>query len=181
MCLISEIKLRRLVEESPLDDTVDDRFTALFQQYKNQAYEFAVAMLGDRDESGDIVQEVFVRLYTQLKAGTVIAKPRSWLLTSLRNLCLNRLRDSRKYVAIENLSLPSNPAGAPHTALESALHSLDPASREAIILREYQGLSYAEIAEMTDSTVPAVRSLLYRARNALRDTYFKLIAARKER
>jgi RNA polymerase sigma-70 factor (ECF subfamily) len=181
MCLISEVKLRKLVEGSLVDDTVDDRFTALFKQHKNQAYEFAVAMLGDRDAAGDIVQEIFVKMYTQLRAGAIIDKPKSWLLTSLRNLCLNRLRDSRKYVAIENLSLPSNPAGLPHTALESALQSLDPGSREAIILREYQRLSYAEIAEMTDSTVPAVRSLLYRARIALRDTYFKIIAARKER
>jgi RNA polymerase sigma-70 factor, ECF subfamily len=169
------------VEEFPLDDTVDDRFTALFQLYKNQAYQFAVAMLGDRDASGDIVQEVFVRLYTQLREGTAIVKPKSWLLTSMRNLCLNRLRDSRKYVALDNLSLPSNPVVASHAALESALQSLDPASREAIILREYQGLSYAEIAEVTGLTVPAVRSLLYRARNGLREAYFKLIAVRKER
>jgi RNA polymerase sigma-70 factor (ECF subfamily) len=163
-----------------LGDTVDDKFTALFRQYKNQGYEFAVAMLGDRDAAGDVVQEIFVRMYAQLKAGTVIVKPKNWLLTSLRNLCLNRLRDSRKYVAIDNLSLPSNPVSIPHTALESALQSLDPGSRETIILREYQGFSYAEIAELTDSTVPAVRSLLYRARIALRDAYFKIIAARKE-
>ena len=166
-----------------MSDTVDDRFTALFRRYKNQVYDFAAGMLGDRDAAGDVVQEVFVRMYTQMRDGDDIAKPKNWLFTSIRNRCLNRIRDSRKYVRTEDLpqsSTTPNPGDGSRIILESALKSLDPGLKAALLLREYQELSYAEMAEVLGITVPAVRSLLYRARNGLREAYFKLTAARRK-
>jgi RNA polymerase sigma-70 factor (ECF subfamily) len=155
----------------------------MFHRHKNRVYDFAVAMLGDRDVAGDVVQDVFIGLYTQMNNGTKILTPKSWLLAATRNLCLNRIRDSRKQTALEDsthVAIDDASDEAIHDVLEAALQSLDGNLREVLILREYQNLSYAEMAEILGTTVPAVRSNLYRARIDLREAYRKLTAMRKE-
>ncbi|MBN2225991.1 MAG: RNA polymerase sigma factor [candidate division Zixibacteria bacterium] len=150
-------------------------FTDVFNEYKDRTFDFAVKMLGDRDAAGDIAQEVFVRLYTKMTDHYRITDIKSWLFILTRNLCLNKIRDRCHEVPLSAVS--DNPGDHSdrdrHRQIElrRALLALEPEYREALILREYQGFSYTEIAEILGTTVPAIRALLYRARCRLRETY----------
>jgi RNA polymerase sigma-70 factor (ECF subfamily) len=72
-----------------------ERFTELFQTNKNTVYDYALKMLGKRDCAEDISQGAFIRLYNNLKRKTQI---NSWLFIITRNLCLNKLRNTKRSV-----------------------------------------------------------------------------------
>lgn len=140
-------------------------------------YDFALKMVGDADTAGDITQEVFIRLYKSNSNHTAISNVKNWLFILTRNLCLNRIRDSRRQVSLD--AVPETEiqvdcsADSRHIILQKAMYALAPDLREALILKEYQGFSYIEIGGILGITVPAVRSLLYRARVALKEIYEK--------
>ena len=151
------------------------KFTDVFNEYKNRTFDFAVKMLGDRDAAGDIAQEVFIRLYTKVTDHYRIADVKSWLFILTRNLCLNKIRDSRHEVPLDAVSDTQEDYSdgdlQRQIELHRALQALEPEYREALILREYQGFTYKEISEILGTTVPAIRALIYRARCRLRETY----------
>ncbi len=155
---------------------INEIFEKWFLMYKNHIYDYAFKMLGEKDGAGDIAQETFIRLYDQLKGEVAIENPKSWLFIISRNLCLNKIR-SRKRANLETIdesmiTYSDNPTM--NINLNKALLSLDSDYREVIILKAYHGFSYSEISNMTGQTIPAVRSLLYKARNILREQYNRL-------
>lgn len=156
----------------------NSNFSGIFQQYKNSVYLYALKMLGNKDLAGDVAQDVFMKLLHKQNQNEEIRDVGSWLIVVTRNLCLNTIRDNKKLHSlgaanpVENNS--AGPSNEKMACLRRALLVLEPHHREAIILKEYQGYSYAEIAEITGSTVPAVRSILYRARMELREAYQKV-------
>jgi RNA polymerase sigma factor (sigma-70 family) len=132
-------------------------------------------MIGDKDNAADIAQDVFIGYYRCLTRGETISSPLNWLLVSARNRCLNAIRDKRKTVPIETAN-PLSGGLSPDYRMKSdylnrAILQLDPLQREALILKEYEGLSYKGIATIMSITIPAVRSLLYKGRNSLREIY----------
>ena len=135
-------------------------------------------MLGNKDSAGDVAQDVFMKLYRKQMQNDEIRDTESWLFVVARNLCLNTIRDSKKFDRLDEVDNiqdnSTNPANEKLIQLRRALLSLNPQYREAIILKEYHGFSYGEIAEIIDSTIPAVRSILYRARVELREAYNKV-------
>lgn len=148
-------------------------FTELFEQYKGRTYDFALRMLGDPQAASDVAQDAFLRLFEHQQNHHRIGDVKSWLFIVARNLCLNRIRNRSKYVSLDGLE--DRPTRA-HTAadprqraLRRALLSLDSPYRETIVLKAYQGFTYQEMAEILGKTVPAIRSLLYKARSMLRD------------
>ena len=149
------------------------QFTELFHLYKDRTYDFALRMLGDANAAADVAQEVFLKLYLSQCNHDRIADVKSWLFIVARNLCLNQIRNRRKQVPLEGIEdqlVASNPTVDPkQQALRLALASLESPYREALILKVYQGFSYQEIAEILGKTVPAIRSLLFKARTMLRD------------
>lgn len=148
-------------------------FTAAFEAHKNHIYDFALRMLGDADSAGDITQEAFIRLYRSLTDHTAIVDIKSWLFVCTRNLCLNYRRDRGREVSLDDAPASAEPTTAePDSRIQAvriALAALDSGYREALILKEMQGFSYQEIGRILQITVPAVRSLLYKARLALRE------------
>ena len=155
-----------------------DTFLRLLNLHKDTLYDLAIKMLGDSETAADVVQDVFLRFYGLLTNHTAIADPRSWLFISIRNACLNRIRDDRRQVRLDpdrpDVPCEKDTVDPRLRTLRKALFSLDAAMREIVILREYQELSYKEIADVLDITVPAVRSLLYKARRQLREQYEKM-------
>lgn len=148
-------------------------FAAAFKAHKNHIYDYALRMVGDADSAGDITQEAFIRLYRSLTDHTAILDIRGWLYVCTRNLCLNYRRRRGREIPLADLPIhsePMTPGRNPRTdAVRKALAALDKKYREALILKVMQGFSYREIAHILQITVPAVRSLLYKARLALRD------------
>ena len=153
-------------------------FAALYNRYKGPVYAFCAKMLLDRAVAQDVMQETFVRVYEHrqrlLKAGSF----KSWLFTIARNQCLNTLRRSNRHTAFDETA--SNMVAAdnetPFGRLMKAeqvelvnrfLNELSPEYREVLVLREYQNLSYDEIAAVTRNTVSSVKSRLFKARRKL--------------
>ena len=156
----------------------NERFSEIFNRQKDQVYNFAVRMLGDRDAAGDITQEVFLRLYKSMNTNFAITNLQNWLFILTRNLCLNRIRDSKKEISLETAGVESIPGvddeNSNMPVLRRAIMCLETKYREVIILKEYQGFSYSEMGDILGLTVPAVRSLLYKARIMLKEQFERL-------
>jgi len=158
-----------------------EAFGFLVKKYKKRAYFTALALVGSHDDALDLSQEAFVRAYRSI--GTFDTRHRffTWLYRILRNLCLNHLRNNRRRAEIlqeaGNSVIgkdPENPSlllekDEVKEAVWSAVSVLEPHEREIIILRDFQELSYKEIADALDCPVGTVMSRLFHARKALKD------------
>jgi len=152
-------------------------FVGIYNRYKGPVYSFCYKMLLDSDSAKDVMQETFLRVYENRDRLLKTSSFKSWLFTIARNQCLNSLRRSGRHVGLQ----PDNSemivtSETPFTKMEKQeqvkfvtqfLESLNPDYREVIILREYQNLSYEEIAAVTRSTISAVKSRLFKARRKL--------------
>ncbi|GIV62313.1 MAG: RNA polymerase sigma24 factor [Rhodothermaceae bacterium] len=154
-------------------------FVSLYNRYKGPVYAFCVKMLLDRTLAQDVMQETFLRVYENrdrlMKSGSF----KAWLFTIARNQCLNQLRRKHRQVPLEPDAVPLlRSPDVPAAHMEKSeqvelvnrfLERLKPDYREVLILREYQNLSYEEIAAVTRSTLSAVKSRLFKARRKLAD------------
>jgi len=152
------------------------------------AFRFAYRMLGHRQEAEDAVQEGFLRLAQQETSHWSAADIRRWVFVVTRNFCVSRLRQRSRHpeTPLDDAVLPSSP-GTPATAgiadeesawIRQAILSLPVDMREAIVLREYEQLSYEEIAQLQGCALGTVRSRIARAREALRDRLRPLMEAK---
>jgi len=155
-------------------------FEPLVRAYEARAFALAEAILGDRDEAADAVQDAFVRAYRSLgrvREGRAFGP---WFRAILRNLCLDRLRSPRRRRRrwtereVDRWAW-AEPQGAERlvreeraAAVRAALATLSADHREVLVLKELEGLSYAEISELTGVPAGTVASRLYHARSALR-------------
>jgi RNA polymerase sigma-70 factor (ECF subfamily) len=154
-------------------------FVSLYNRYKAPVYGFCVKMLGDKTLAQDVLQETFLRVYENRERLIKTSSFKSWVFTIARNQCLNQLRRSKRQVSLEDDTHRQAAPPVPHgqvAHLEKSeqvqlvnyfLDQLKDDYREVIILREYQNLSYAEIAAVTRSTLSAVKSRLFKARRKL--------------
>jgi RNA polymerase sigma-70 factor (ECF subfamily) len=143
-------------------------------------------MLGSNSEVEDIAQQVFIRVWKSAARYEPRAKFTTWLLKITRNLVFNELRRSKRHAHVpmqpepnaEEIPLKDETAAAPDAslletelqqAIEQAIAGLPESQRMAVVLRRYHDLSYEQIAEVLDLSVPAVKSLLFRARTELRE------------
>ncbi len=148
-------------------------FVTLYNRHKGAVYAFAAKMLVDRAAAEDVLQETFVRVYENRERLDRPGSFKAWLFTIARNQCLNHLRKHRREVAFEVEPVAaetplSRLAKSEQVALvNGVLEGLKPEYREVLVLREYQGLSYDEIAAVTRNTVSSVKSRLFKARRKL--------------
>ena len=154
-------------------------FVSLYNRYKGAVYAFCVKMLLDRAQAEDVLQETFLRVFENRDRLSNTASFKSWLFTIARNQCLNQLRRSNRQTPLdEGKEVRHRMTDTPVSRLEKSerielvnryLAKLKPDYREVIVLREYQNLSYEEIAAVTRSTMSAVKSRLFKARRKLAD------------
>ena len=153
----------------------------LYERYKGPLYAFCLQMLRNGAKAEDAVHDTFVKVARQAHTLTHAAAFRSWLFRIARNETLMILRKSEP-VPIDDDDVWEDQT--PLTLLErderteivrSALQSLKIQYREVLLLREFQELSYTDIAAITGSTESAVKSRLFHARRALADRLAPLI------
>lgn len=153
-------------------------FNEIVARWEGKLYNFVYRYLGDAEEAKDVCQEAFVRAYTHLDGFRGQAKFSSWLYQIALNLCRSKKRKERAHPTVsiddreeENplFALPderSTPAeqtleGERALAVREALAQLPEAQRTVIILKEYHGLKFREIAEILDTPESTVKSRLY--------------------
>jgi RNA polymerase sigma-70 factor (ECF subfamily) len=135
------------------------------------AYNFARWLTGNDHDAEDIVQESFLRAFAAADAFRG-RDPRPWLLAIVRNTSMNFLRKRRTERAVEwrdGLPEPVDGGPSPERRLQirKAIASLPEDYRETLVLREFEGFSYKEIAEATNAPIGTVMSRLSRARALL--------------
>jgi len=158
----------------------DEAFTQLVEAYQGPVYNLAYRMLGTATEAEDAAQETFLRVYTRLDSYDPQRKLSSWILSIASHHCVDRLRRRRgNTLSMEEImSWRWVPDDKPkpeertltresNTAIHRLLQQLPEQYRLAIVLRYWHDLSYEEMAEVTDSTVSAVKSRLHRARQMM--------------
>ncbi len=159
-----------------------DAYRYLVDRYQAEAMGHALAILGQRQDAEDAVQTAFVKAWQALGRFQANRRFYPWLYTILRNCCF-RLAARRPYPAegceaqLGLLASPDADNGlAEQTqALEKALWSLRAEERELIVLKHFDGLSYAELAERLDIPIGTVMSRLYHARLELRVATARLL------
>src|SRR5438105_2687448 len=151
-------------------------FEALVQRYESRLLAFCRHMLGSREDGEDVLQEVFTAAYNAMLADERAINVRPWLYRIARNRCLNHLR---RPVAVGQDSMDiferdggTTTSDTVHTREEfrqvvADVQELPETQRTALLLREIDALSYEQIAEAMETTVPSVKSLLVRARVSL--------------
>ena len=149
----------------------------LYERYSGQIYGFCVNKLGSRDEAEDALQSTFLNAHRALQRGVVPEAELAWLYTIAHNVCLTRRRSTRRRGRVESPSdlaavqdvMPAPPRETSEDLmrLTEALEHMPDSQRRAILLREWQGLSYHEIAGELELTQSAVETLLFRARRTL--------------
>lgn len=168
---------------SPNHGHPHDRFD--FGEYLDGLYGYAMVLSRNTAEAEDLVQETCLRALRGMDGLRTVDRVKSWLFTILRNIWLNQLRYRRTAPDVVELDAdesklrePSDPTQDPHTdyitkveheQVRLAIQRLPSEFREIILLREYEGLSYQEIADVLDCPAGTVMSRLARARSRLRE------------
>jgi RNA polymerase sigma factor (sigma-70 family) len=153
----------------------DDAFRAIHDRYRQRLFAYTRQMLSGRQDAEDALQDVFVRAYSGLRANSREVALRAWLYRVAHNRCVDELRRPLISPAevFEMISAPDQDPVAQADQRESLrrlladVRRLPRQQRSALLMRELSGMSYAELAEALETTVPAVKSLLVRARMAL--------------
>jgi RNA polymerase sigma-70 factor, ECF subfamily len=173
-----------------------DAFRSLVETHQHRVIGTVAKMLSDDTEAEDIAQQVFVRVWKSAHRYEPTAKFTTWLYKITRNLVFNELRRRKRHPATSldattgeddrPMQTADTSVKAPdvfvledemHTAIQRAIDELPETQRMAVILRRYDDISYEEIAEILDLTVPAVKSVLFRARTELREKLRRYLEA----
>jgi RNA polymerase sigma-70 factor (ECF subfamily) len=153
-------------------------------EYIDSLYSYALVLTRNRADAEDLVQETYVRALKAIVRLKAESNVKSWLFTILRNVWLNQLRHRRTAPQLVEMDLDGSNDGIsveashnPHAIYVSelernlvreAIQRLPPEFREVILLREYEELSYQEIATILECPIGTVMSRLARARAKLR-------------
>src|SRR3979411_1121698 len=161
-------------------------FEELIERHQSLVIGTIARMLGSNSDVEDIAQQVFIRVWKSASRYVARAKFTTWLLKITRNLVFNEMRRAKRHPqlpvqiepAAEEMPLKDEATATPdatllqaelQTEIEKAIRLLPETQRMALVLRRYEALSYEEIAHVLDLSVPAVKSLLFRARTELRE------------
>lgn len=153
-----------------------DAYEFLVQRHSGMAYRVALRLVGNHHEAQEIAQEALVTAWESLASFHADSSFSTWLYRIVTRRALNKVTRSRSDRSLDLLDdVPSSgDRTAAHVernlmmdAVTNALATLPFSQRVVIVLHHFEGLSYAEVASVTRSTVPAVRSHLFRARRTL--------------
>lgn len=179
----------RLIEQAQKGDV--DAFNRLVTAYQSQVYNVAYRIMDDREQAADVTQDAFISAFKHIRAfrgGSF----KHWLLRTATNQCYDSLRykKRRPSTSLEGLGADDDESDGeydsfiagddenPHVfaeraelrrAIVTAMRDLPPDQRIAFVLSDVQGMSYEEVAEVTEANLGTVKSRLSRARARLRE------------
>ena len=148
-------------------------FRELYQQTSGVVYGFAMSILRNKHDAEDVMHDAFIKIYSSAVTYKPSGNPMAWILTIVRNLCLNRIRAGK---VCEDLSEYYDLAGSSNDSetmldrmvLETAMSVLDAEERQIVILHAMTGFRHREIAEVLDLPTGTVLSKYNRALKKMR-------------
>ena len=155
--------------------TGDRAFERLYRSHVHAVYRYALAVLHNEADAEDVTQTTFLNAYRAFQRGERPHTPHNWLIKIAHNVCRQRFRDTSRRpreVEFDDSHAPAtteNPDVPTADEIRRALGFLAFNQRAALVMRELEGRSYAEIADVLDVSVAAVETLMFRARRALRE------------
>src|SRR5438105_12920843 len=153
----------------------DRSLERLYKKHAGDVYRYALVVLRNEADAEDVTQTTFMNAYRALERGEKPRTPQNWLIAIAHNVCRQRFRQSQRRP--NEIALNEELAEAPLEEEERvsaedirrALGHLAFNQRAALVMRELEGRSYQEIAEILGLSVSAVETLIFRARRALRE------------
>jgi len=162
-------------------------FAALFARYERRIYAFSYRMMGNPDDAFDLTQETFLKAFRALDKTDEELNVNAWLHRIASNACMDVLRrrqrirwlpwDAPKHERASTI-LEDNPEGTvigdeTQRIVQRVLDKMSPRNRQAMVLREYEGLSCEDIGEIMGASRSAVKSILFRGREEFRKLYLQ--------
>jgi RNA polymerase sigma factor (sigma-70 family) len=153
----------------------DRGFERLYKRHVGDVYRYALAVMRNPADAEDVTQTTFLNAYrSYVEKGSRPEKPQNWLIAIAHNVCRQRFRQSSRRPAevgfeddiADTIADDDTPSGED---IRRALGHLAFNQRAALVMRELEGRSYVEIAEILDVSTSAVETLIFRARRALRE------------
>ncbi len=180
---LRELTDEELIKEFQDHDTIE-AYELLVKRFKDPLMNYVYRFVGNRDVASDIVQDTMIKFYLNKDSYQSFAKFSTWIYTIAGNLARNELKrrkrrklfslnnnDDEQNIQIEDKStiLPDRATDNSlyHEKIQKALKKVKPVYREVVILRDIQGLSYEEIAEVTKLSIGTVKSRINRGRKQL--------------
>ena len=172
---LSDQELMRIVQAGDFSPASE-----IFDRYSSRIYNFAYRFLKNSEAAEDAMQEVFVKMLKYANQFHGDAKLSTWLFSITANWCRDYLRKADNKAKDSDDVLVTLPAPSEHSPerkleqrenekrIQKALSALTPEQREAILLSRYQGLSYAEIAQISGCSEGAVKTRVFRAMETLK-------------
>src|SRR6478736_1153439 len=152
----------------------DEAFEKLYRRYVKDVYHYALALLRNPADAEDVTQTTFLNAYRAFQRGEEIRKPQNWLIKIAHNVARSRyahmsrrMREVPLEDHVDQLAVPEEEKPNDEGVLR-ALGHLPFNQRAALVMRELEGRSYAEIADTIGVSVSAVETLIFRARKSLR-------------
>ncbi len=153
----------------------DRSFERIYSRHAADVYRYALAVLRNQADAEDVTQTTFMNAYRAFQAGDRPRQPHNWLIAIAHNVCRQRFRQSQRrvqevaYDDTQAEALVADENAPTADDIKRALSHLAFNQRAALVMRELEGRSYAEIAEILEVSVSAVETLIFRARRALRE------------
>jgi len=189
-----DIKLRELSDEELIlefqKNNTEDAFNILVQRYKNPLTNFVFRFLGDYESCADVVQETMIKVYRYKDSYSSVAKFSTWVYTIAGNLARTEYRRQRRqnFFSIsdygeehQRYDFPDESyrpdvitdSGIKDEIIQKALLKVKETYREAVILRDIQGLSYEEISDILKKPAGTVATHINRAKKQFKELYQK--------
>lgn len=150
-------------------------FRDLYDRYKAQIFLYCLRMTNERELARDVLQEIFIRVHENREKYEIGTNFGGWIHTIARNLCLNATRTRRDTVSFDEslgtgrTAKKNDPDVLLRERLAEEIAALPDIYRESLVLREYEGYSYKQIAEIIKQPMSTVKFRIFKAREILRE------------
>src|SRR3954464_9116191 len=156
--------------------SADRHFERMYQRYVGDVYRYSLAVMRNAQDAEDVTQTTFLNALRAMQNGERPETPKNWLIAIAHNVCRQRFRQGQRRPPESPLFADPAEAAVPESDerysaedIQRALGQLAFNQRSALVMRELEGRSYAEIADLLDLSVSAVETLIFRARRRLRE------------
>jgi len=180
---LKDLTDEQLIKEFQDNDTIE-AYELLVKRFKDPLMNYVFRFVGNKDVASDIVQDTMIKFYLNKDSYKSFAKFSTWIYTIAGNLARNELKRRKRRVIFslnnhdddQELQVEDKSFIAPDRAtdnsisremVEKALKKVKPVYREVVVLRDVQGLSYEEVAEITKLSIGTVKSRINRGRKQL--------------